>query len=295
MDRFLSRKSSRHEALRVHARAFVTLDQSPTGLVTLYADIGRDLSGSGSAADSLAAVARTAVARVPGAEWASITRGRSGAFSTVAATDSRAVTVDKIQYQLGTGPCVDAVLQDTVFRTDDLRGDPRWPDFAARAADHGVRAMLSFRLFLEDDVLIAGLNLYATRTAAFDDGSEVVGTLLATHGALAVTAAAARERADQLQRALASNRDIGVAIGVLMTLHKITRDQAFDLLRVASQTTNRKLVDVAAEVTDTGSIELPGRTGTGRRPASRPNDRPAPSRPAARRPRPGAPAPDPDR
>ena len=38
--------------------------------------------------------------------------------------------------------------------------------------------------------------------------------------------------------------DIGVAMGVLMTQYKITRSQAFDLLRVASQNTNRKLVDI---------------------------------------------------
>ena len=41
-------------------------------------------------------------------------------------------------------------------------------------------------------------------------------------------------------------------IGVLMARHQLTRDQAFDVLRVASQRSNRKLVDVALEVADTG-------------------------------------------
>jgi hypothetical protein len=237
----------------------VTLEPSPTALATLYADIGRELASRGSTADTLAAVTRTAVTRVSGAEWASITRGRPGAFWTVGATDARALEVDDIQYQLGTGPCVDAVLRGNVFRIRDLRSDRVWPEFSRRAiAAAGVGSMLSFRLFLENDDLIAGLNLYSTVAAAFDGNSEILGTLVATHGANAVTAAAAREHAAQLHKALITNRDIGVAIGILMTLNKVTRDQAFDLLRVASQNSNRKLIDIAMDVIDTGALDLPG-------------------------------------
>jgi hypothetical protein len=253
----------------------VTFDQSPAGLATLYADIGRQLAAHTRKADALAAVAQTAVARVPGAEWASITAGHAGSFETVAATHPGALLADRIQYELGAGPCVDAILRQTVFRTGDLRGDARWPDFGQRAVDAvGAYSMLSFRLFLEDDDLIAGLNMYAQKRDAFDETAQTVGTLLATHGALAISAAAARERAAQLQQALASNRDIGVAMGVLMSQHKITRSQAFDLLRVASQNTNRKLADIAVEVGDTGALNLPGQAAEDRRSAGRPGGLP---------------------
>lgn len=236
----------------------MTAHQSAPGLATLFADIGRQLSAYDETTSALAAVAETSVSRVAGAEWASITRGRNGSFVTVAGTHPAAIRVDNIQYELGTGPCVDAILQHVVLRTGDLAVDPRWPEFGRRAvAAAGVRSMLSHRLFVEDDDLIAGLNIYSTQRDAFDDDAQIVGTLLATHGALAVSAAAARERAAQLQQALTSNRDIGVAMGVLMHKYKITRGQAFDLLRVASQNTNRKLADIAAEVGDTGGLELP--------------------------------------
>jgi GAF domain-containing protein len=245
----------------------VTAHQSLPGLAFLFADLGRQLSAYDKATSALAAVAQTSVSRVAGADWASITRGRNGSFQTVAATDPAATRVDGIQYELGTGPCVDAIIQQTVFRIADLAVDPRWPEFGRRAvAAAGVRSMLSHRLFVEDDDLIAGLNIYSTRPDAFDDDAQTVGTLLATHGALAVSAAAARERAAQLEEALASNRNIGVAMGVLMIQHKITRQQAFDLLRVASQNTNRKLADLAREVGDTGQLNLPGLTGPRRRP-----------------------------
>lgn len=242
------------------------VDLSLRGLATLYADIGRQLLDVDSAADAFAAITRTAVAVVPGTEWASVTRGRNGTFVTLAATDARAEAVDGIQYDLGAGPCVDAVLKETTFRTGELRADGRWPEFGPRAADEaGVASMLSYRLFLDDDDIIAGLNLYSTSAAAFDEDAEVVGTLLATHGALAVAAADARQNVAQLRRALLSNREIGVAMGVLMTTYKVTREQAFDLLRVASQNSNRKLTEIAAEVADTGTLSLP-QTVAGRRP-----------------------------
>ena len=68
--------------------------------------------------------------------------------------------------------------------------------------------------------------------------------------------ALARTTNEQLSGALTSNRDIGVPMGVLMQRHKLTREQAFDLLRVASQNGNRKLRDLAVEVGDTGELKL---------------------------------------
>ena len=63
--------------------------------------------------------------------------------------------------------------------------------------------------------------------------------------------------AANLRRALEHSRDIGAAVGVLMALRKVTRDEAFDFLRRASQDQNRKLHEVALDVVSTG--ELPCR------------------------------------
>jgi hypothetical protein len=68
----------------------------------------------------------------------------------------------------------------------------------------------------------------------------------------------ATTRAAHLAAALASNRDIGVAIGILMSLHKITKEDAFDKLREVSQQTQRKLRDIAIDVAETGTVETLG-------------------------------------
>jgi GAF domain-containing protein len=241
-------------------------------LLALYSDMDRTLLEATRDGDTVRAVTQLAVAAVPGVEQASISEGREGRFHTLASTGDIASTGDRIQYQLGTGPCVDAMIEDTVYRTGDIAGEPRWGEFGSRAhRETGVVSMLSLRLFLEDDDRIAGLNLYSTQPDAFDDDAQFIATVVATHTATALIAAAAKQRAANLERALTSNRQIGMAMGILMASRKLTDDDAFALLRIASQNANRKLTDVADDVIQTGTLELPHLTTgpTGRQPRAR--------------------------
>jgi AmiR/NasT family two-component response regulator len=51
-----------------------------------------------------------------------------------------------------------------------------------------------------------------------------------------------------LKLALSSSRRIGAAMGIVMAKHKLTFDQAFDLLRLRSQHEHRKVRDIAEEI-----------------------------------------------
>lgn len=229
-------------------------------LAELFVRLGRELSSHhGGLEDMLSVITHRAVEAVATAEHAAISRSRNGSgFETVAATSPVPLRVDDIQYRLGSGPCVDAAVDDTVYRVDDLATSRRWPEFGRLAVEReGIRSMLSVRLFLENDDTVAGLNLYSSQRHAFDDTDQTVATLLATHGGLAVGAAHNRDKAGNLERALHTSRQIGIAMGILMAMHKVTEDQAFGLLRVASQSTHRKLADLAVEVAETGALELP--------------------------------------
>jgi response regulator NasT len=57
-----------------------------------------------------------------------------------------------------------------------------------------------------------------------------------------------REVRGQLQKALDSDRDTSVAVGVTMVQHEIGRDEAFDLLRGTARNQRRKLAELAQEV-----------------------------------------------
>lgn len=69
-------------------------------------------------------------------------------------------------------------------------------------------------------------------------------------------------RADNLEVALKSSRQIGTAMGILMARRLVTSEQAFELLNRASQHLNRKLRDIAEEVELTGTLpNLPETAG----------------------------------
>lgn len=234
---------------------------SPRELLDIYIGLDRELSAAAASTEteSMLAIVAQAVTAVPGAEHASITDRRDGRFRTPASTGTLATAGDRIQYELTAGPCVAVILGGGVLRTGNIGADPRWPVAGPRMRDEaGVYSLLSFRLFFEKEPdRTVGLNVYSTTPDAFDDWAEMLGTVVATHSALALNVAATRDRAANLQRALTSNRRIGMAMGILMAVHKVTDEDAFTLLRIASQNTNRKLLDVADEVIATGTLELP--------------------------------------
>ncbi|MFL6165462.1 MAG: GAF and ANTAR domain-containing protein [Ornithinibacter sp.] len=200
-----------------------------------------------------------AVESVGGARWASVTVQREEHFSTAAATSDRAARADALQYELGAGPCVDAVLQDSVYLTGDVAAETRWNGWGRRAsAEVGVNSVLAQRLHLhEQGAVVAALNIYSDAKDAFDRASVGVALVLATHGAVVLSEQLATNRVQNLMKALQSNRELGVAMGILMHQHQLTRQEAFDVLRVASQNSNRKLTQVATDVADTGTLTIP--------------------------------------
>ncbi len=78
--------------------------------------------------------------------------------------------------------------------------------------------------------------------------------MFASHGQQAMRHLNAHTRALHLEEALGTSRQIGAAVGILMAAHRITEDAAFQLLRRSSQHLNRKLRDIAEQVTETGEL-----------------------------------------
>lgn len=91
-----------------------------------------------------------------------------------------------------------------------------------------------------------------TATEAFERDRPL--NLAVALASAAAAVAALREENTHLRRGLTSGRMIGAAIGILMSQKKVTRDEAFALLRRCSQQSNRRLRDIAEEVVDTGAL-----------------------------------------
>ncbi|MDQ2837895.1 MAG: GAF and ANTAR domain-containing protein [Actinomycetota bacterium] len=236
-----------------------TADQpSVLYLAEKFAELARTVSAQPDEEATWQAIVQATLHTIEGTEQAGVSILRGNQFRTVAPSSDLPVRVDAIQYELRSGPCVDAVLQETIFRTGDLEHDPRWPEFGRRAAtEEGVHSMLALRLYLEEEEPIGGLNLYSSKHHAFTEASATTGAIFAVHAAIALSSARVRDQVHNLQAALESNREIGIAIGILMSRHRITQQQGFDLLRMASQHSQRKLRDIAGDVVETGMLDLP--------------------------------------
>jgi hypothetical protein len=213
--------------------------------------LARELEAEDDPDALLAAIVAAAVDMVPGAEEGSISVVAARRHVTShAPTGDMPVQVDAIQEEVGQGPCLDAAYEQQTVRISNLAAEDRWPDFVARASNTGAASMLSLQLYVEGDNLGA-LNLYARTANAFTDESEQVGLLFAAHAAIAY---AGVRKEVQFVNALVSRDLIGQAKGILMERYKITGERAFLVLTRASQTSNRKLHAVAAELVEQGTI-----------------------------------------
>jgi GAF domain-containing protein len=130
-----------------------------------------------------------------------------------------------------------------------MRTEARWPDYVPRVAEQGVRSSLSVPLPFQG-ISIGALNNYSTEVSAFATPQSLeAGLDVAEVVAVAVANATAHadlgEQARHMRAAMDSRAVIEQAKGVLMAQRQIDADQAFEVLRAASQRYNRKLRDIA--------------------------------------------------
>lgn len=131
----------------------------------------------------------------------------------------------------------------------DLAVEERWPEYRPPALGLGVRSSMSFPLH-DSDAVIGALNFYGFVPRAFGPAEHTTGERFAAEASrvllLAQRIADQARLARDLAAALASRRLIDQAIGV--TQNRFTADEAFAILRAASQSRNVKVRLVAADI-----------------------------------------------
>jgi GAF domain-containing protein len=109
-----------------------------------------------------------------------------------------------------------------------------------------MRAQVGVNLNVGDHT-IGALNLYSFSSDEVSAESTQLAELFAAHAALALGHS---ERLENLNAALASRKQIGLALGILMERLDIDEDRAFAYLTRISATTETKLRDVAASIVE---------------------------------------------
>jgi GAF domain-containing protein len=205
--------------------------------------------------DVLGEITSLAKLGIPGADAVSITLVRNDKAYTAAYDGEMALAADELQYERGYGPCMDAGRGGVVLRIDDMETEERWPDYVAHVrAETPVRSSLSVPLPYQG-ATIGALNIYSTGPAAFASTESLTAGLEAAEViAVAVANADAHwqmgEQARNMRLAMDSRAVIEQAKGVLMAQRRVTAEQAFEILREASQRYNRKLRDIATGIVE---------------------------------------------
>ncbi len=190
------------------------------------------------------------VESVPGCAAVSVALATDGRLQSAASTAAWATDLDDAQLRSGSGPLPAAAAPGAVASTADLGAEDGWPQDST-ATSGARRSAVSFGLVIGG----AGpgvLTLYSDVDGHFSAPALRLGDVLAAHAASALARTLERRayeaRTEAWQRALASRDLIGQAKGVLMEQRGLTSDEAFNVLRDASQRLNVKLRDLAEHV-----------------------------------------------
>ncbi|HEY6854934.1 MAG: GAF and ANTAR domain-containing protein [Mycobacterium sp.] len=217
-------------------------------LAVRMAELARAMAAPRTLEEILDDVTAAAVQLVPGADAAGVLLvKRGGDFESLGETDGLVAQLDKLQVEFGEGPCAEAALEETVVRSDDLRGESRWPRYAPAAVELGVLSGLSFKLYTAERTAGA-LSLFGFQPGVWDTDAETTGAVLAAHAAAAILAT---RHGEQMQTALSTRDRIGQAKGIIMERYGVDDVRAFEMLRVISRESHTKLADVAQRVIDT--------------------------------------------
>jgi GAF domain-containing protein len=181
----------------------------------------------------------------------SVTLRRRDDVYTSNATSEKAKAVDQQQYGAEGSPCLTAISTGDQVRVSIESISERWPGFAQAARAAGYLMVMATPLSVADRA-IGALNLYSDRPGGFDASEQAGINLLAKQVAVVLGAGLALEEArakeENLTSAIESRELIGIATGALMTEQHCDRDEAFDILRRASQRQNRKVREVASDL-----------------------------------------------
>lgn len=221
-------------------------------LVESLTELAMTLTEDESVRDTLRSILALALRSIPACHAASVTvLDDKGHPSTFVGTDEETYELDRRQYALHDGPCLDAARRQQVNRWSQREAEQQWPEFTDLAKELGLCSYLAAGLGLGGRPLGA-LNLYSHDIDGFDRLDETLLSLLTAPAAAAIVIASrysqARDLAAQLDQALQSRAVIDHAIGIIMAESHCDASRAFEALSRASNNRNMKLRDLASEI-----------------------------------------------
>lgn len=175
---------------------------------------------------------------------------------TISATDGRAARLDEVQFDLGEGPCWDAMRSMQPVAEPALRsnGRARWPAFVAAVEDETVNSVFAFPLVV-GPLKLGAVDLYSVDQVSLGATDSQRATLLAAiigrHLLRDALAAAERgEAIDAIDANPRSRRTIHQATGVVLAQLGMSPEDALLMIQGHAFATNRTMMDVAGDIVE---------------------------------------------
>ena len=184
----------------------------------------------------------------------SVLAGSAGQ-STVCSSDDTAARLDEMQFDLGEGPCWDAMTSRAPVLAPDLAvdGAGAWPMFTDAvlndAVSAGVRAIYAFPLFV-GSLDLGAVDLYSSSITPLETDQVTDATQLASLAAWQVLRRIlADNAADDLDTPTPHNRrEVHQATGMILAQLEISASDAALLLRAHAFSSGRTVAEVASDV-----------------------------------------------
>lgn len=182
---------------------------------------------------------------------------------TLSATDAHAARLDELQFDLGEGPCWDAMRSARPVAEPSLRGPgaARWPAFADAVRGEPVSSIFAFPLVV-GPLKLGAVDLYSRDPMTLDaDETRRASTLAAVVGRH-VLRHALNEAApiDDVDKNPRSRRTIHQATGVVLAQLGMPADEALLLIQGHAFATSRPMMEVAGEIVE-GRLGFRNRSG----------------------------------
>jgi transcriptional regulator with GAF, ATPase, and Fis domain len=176
-----------------------------------------------------------------------------GGFEVIAASDQPTWFVERLQAQLGEGPCLACIEDNTevaVPEPDSAR--EHWPRFADVMTEAGFRSMYAHPMRLMDRA-VGGLNIFYNSQTDLPPTDRRLAQALADLAVLGLTQERDQRRVERLaEQTLTTLNDrthLGHAVGIVASTLNVTPQTARAMLVATGASSGRSLRDLANAIT----------------------------------------------
>jgi len=172
---------------------------------------------------------------------------------TIAATDDIAACLDELQFDLGEGPCWDAMRSAYPVLVPTIRttGRARWPAFTESVVKDGVSSVFAFPLSV-GPLRFGAVDLYSAEPVSLSDAQAqqagAMAEVVSRHVLRRALSAIGEDDGDAVSAY--SRRLVHQASGVVLAQIDVSADDARLVIQGQAFASSRPMMDVAQDIID---------------------------------------------